>query len=220
MLANTLLDNVSDMLKTRRQLLQLVVAESNVVCDVALVSRQVERLLELVLGVIKLLLLEEHAALRHDRLSRVGRHLTDIGLCLLDLLELVLDGALQLQDAVGEVGRLNLLQHLEYILIHGRLEQRLRMIQLVKVVAIDVREELGQLIIAVGCITVVLDLEVGIAKKGESGTVPGLELQLVREDGDDLGILLVAEQRVDRLRVLAVWHGSELVVHIKIVWLQ
>ena len=75
MLSDSLLDNVSDVFKGGRQLLELVVAESDVVGDVALVASRVERLLELALGVFVLLLLVEDTTLSDNCLSRVGRHL-------------------------------------------------------------------------------------------------------------------------------------------------
>ena len=69
MLAHALLNDISDVLQRRGQLLQLVVAEGDVVGNIALVAGDVERLLELGLGVFVLLLLVEDAALGDDSLS-------------------------------------------------------------------------------------------------------------------------------------------------------
>ena len=63
MFSDTLLDDVGDMLEGRSELLELVVAERDVVCDIALVARAVEGLLELGFGFFVLLLLVEDASL-------------------------------------------------------------------------------------------------------------------------------------------------------------
>lgn len=91
MFTHTFLNNISNVFQTWSQLLSAVVAQRNVVRDVALVAREVECFLELVLGFIKFAFLEEHATLSNDGLGGVRRHLGYQGLCLLDLLQLVLD---------------------------------------------------------------------------------------------------------------------------------
>ena len=74
MLSHALLDDVSDVLQRRRKLLQLVVAKSDVICDITLVPRAIECLLELCLGILVLLLLVQDAALGNDSFGRIGRH--------------------------------------------------------------------------------------------------------------------------------------------------
>jgi hypothetical protein len=70
--------------------------------------------------------------------------------------------------------------------------------------------ELGELIVHVGGIGVVLDVEVAMSKEGKGGSIARTELQLVREDTNDFGVLLISYQRVDGLRVLTVGNGSKL----------
>ena len=74
MLTHALLDDVSDVLQRRRKLLQLVVAESDVIGYITLVSRAIECFLELCLGILVLLLLVQDAALGNDSFGRIGRH--------------------------------------------------------------------------------------------------------------------------------------------------
>ena len=69
MLPDSLLDDVGDVLERWRQLLELVVAQGNVVGDVALVACGVECFLELSLSIIKLLFLIQNATLGDDSLS-------------------------------------------------------------------------------------------------------------------------------------------------------
>ena len=69
MLPDSLLDDVGDVLERWRQLLELVVAQGNVVGDVALVACGVECFLELGLSIIELLFLVQDATLGDDSLS-------------------------------------------------------------------------------------------------------------------------------------------------------
>ena len=131
MLSNSLLDYVSDVLQRGRQLLELVVAESDIVGDVALVAGRVERLLELALGVFVLLLLVKDTALGDNSLSRVRRHLGDERLGVGHLFQLVLDVHLELQDSVGVVRMIDLLSNLRSLLIHARFEEALCVVQFV-----------------------------------------------------------------------------------------
>ena len=84
--AHSFFDDISDVLQAGRQLLQFVVAQRDVVCNITLITGQVESLLELVFGVLIVLFLVEHAALRNESLSRFRRQLTDEGLGLSDFL--------------------------------------------------------------------------------------------------------------------------------------
>ena len=88
------------------------------------------------------------------------------------------------------------------------------MIQTIVVDAVAVREELAQLIVAVSSVSIILNLEVGVAEQRKGCTVARLELQLVRQDSDDFLIFLVADQLVDGLSVLTVGHRLKLVVHL------
>jgi len=65
-LSDSLFDDVSDVLETWSKLLHLVVAQSNIVGDIALVTCNVECFLELVLGLIKLFFFEQHAPFSHN----------------------------------------------------------------------------------------------------------------------------------------------------------
>ena len=66
MFSYSFLNDISDVFETWSKLLHLVVAQSNVVSNIALVPCHVESFLEFVLGIIELLFLEKHAALSYD----------------------------------------------------------------------------------------------------------------------------------------------------------
>ena len=87
------------------------------------------------------------------------------------------------------------------------------MVQLVVVEAVAVGEELRQLVVAVGRVVIVLNLEVGVAEQGECRAVARRKLQLTREDLNDLLVFLITNERVNRLGVLAVRDSSKLVFH-------
>jgi len=53
------------------------VAQGNVIAHITLIALDIERLLELVLGLFILLLLEEHAPLSYDCLNIISWHLPD-----------------------------------------------------------------------------------------------------------------------------------------------
>lgn len=69
MLTHALLYDVSDVLKRRCQLLEFIVAKSDVVGDIALITSDVERLLELGLSILILLLLVKDATLSDNSLG-------------------------------------------------------------------------------------------------------------------------------------------------------
>lgn len=207
MLPDTLLNDVSDVLERRSQLLELVVAEGDVVRDVALVSGRVERFLELGLGILVLLLLVKDATLGHDGFARVGRHLRNQALGVRHLLKLVLDMHLELQDLVGVIRVIDLLGHLRRLLVHAGLEEALGVVELV---LDDIGVELGELVVHIRCAAVVLNVEIAVGQQGKCRSVAWGELELVGEDADDLHVLLVPDQRVDRLSVLAIGHGPKL----------
>lgn len=69
MLSHSLFNDISDVLERWGQLLELVVAEGDVISDIALVASRIEGLLKLGLGVLKLLLLVQDAALSYDGLA-------------------------------------------------------------------------------------------------------------------------------------------------------
>jgi hypothetical protein len=79
-----------------------------------------------------------------------------------NLLKLILNGDLELKDLLSVVGVFDLLDHLGSILVHGSLKQALSVVELV---AVHIREELGELIVAVGCVSIVLNLEVRKTQK-------------------------------------------------------
>ena len=68
-LAHALLNDISNVFERRSELLELVVAQCDVIGDITLVAGDVEGLLELRLGILVLLLLVEDAALGHDSLG-------------------------------------------------------------------------------------------------------------------------------------------------------
>ena len=156
------------MLQRWCQLLELVVTKGDVVGYVALVARGVERLLELGLGVLVLLLLVEDATLGDDGFAGIGRHLRDETLGVRHLLQLVLDVHLELQDLVGVVGVVDLLGHLGSLLVHASLQKALGVVQLV---LDDVGVELGELIVHVCRATIVLDVEIAVSEQGKSGPI-------------------------------------------------
>ena len=162
MLPDSLLDDVGDVLERWRQLLELVVAQGNVVSDVALVASRVESLLELALCFLILLLLVEDATLGDNSLGTVRGHLRDERLGVGHLFELILDVSLKLQDLLSVLGVLNLLGNLGSFLIHASLEETLGM---VKLVARDIRVELGKLIILISSISIVLNIEVAMSEE-------------------------------------------------------
>lgn len=96
-------------------------------------------------------------------------------LSVLDLLELVLNGDLELQNSVIILSVLDGLENLLSLRVHGCLEERLGVVEFVLV---DVREEFAELVVAIRGIAVVLDLEVRVAQEGKSSAVAGTELEL------------------------------------------
>ena len=212
-LSDTLLNDISDVLERGSQLFELIVAEGDVVGDVALVASRVEGLLELSLGIFIFFLFVKDATLGDRGLTGIGRHLGDQRLRMGHLFKFVLDVHLKLKNLVLILRVVNLLGDLGGFLVHASLEQALSVIQLV---LDDVGVELGQLVVHVGGAGVVLNIEVAVCQQGKSGTVPRRELKLIGEDADDLHVLLVADQRVNRLSVLAIRHSPELLLHIHI----
>jgi hypothetical protein len=81
-LPDSLLNDVCNVLKGWCQLFQLVIAEGNVVCDIALVSCHVHCVLEFLASLLILLFLEEKAALSDDHFRGVWWHLRNQGLCM------------------------------------------------------------------------------------------------------------------------------------------
>ena len=65
---------------------------------------------------------------------------------------------------------------------------------MVQLVLINIGIELRQLIIHVSCIRVILNVEVRVPEKGKSRTVAWLELQLIRQNSNHLGVFLIANQ--------------------------
>ena len=131
---------------------------------------------------------------------------------MLNFFKFVLNSNLKLKDFVSIIGVLDLLTDLGGIVVKGRFEQRLGVVHLVR---INIREKLGQLVIAVGSVTIVLDLKVTKAQKGKGGSISWRKLKLIRQDINDLMILLVSDERVNRLGILAIRDSFELIVHLK-----
>ena len=77
MLSDSLLNNVSDVFQGRGQLFHLIIAKSNVISDVALVTSLVESVLELSSGFLVFLFLVEKASLGNDCLGGVHGQLLD-----------------------------------------------------------------------------------------------------------------------------------------------
>ena len=59
-------------------------------------------------------------------------------------------------------------------MVHGSLEKRLSVIEFI---LINIREKLGQLIVAISSITIVLDLKVAVTKQRETSPISRLELK-------------------------------------------
>ena len=110
-----------------------------------------------------------------------------------DFFELVLDGTLELQDAIFVLGSFDHLQHFLRVSVNTRLEERLGVVKAVVVDVVTVNKELCELIVAISRVDIILNLEVAISQKGEGSSVSGLELQLSREDVDDVQVLLVTD---------------------------
>ena len=213
MLSDSLLNNVGNMLQTRRQLFRPVIAERNIICNITLIPGDIQSLLELGPCLVKFAFFEKHAALRHNGFGGVDGHLLDERLGRHDLFQLVLDTDLQLQDLVFEVPALDLLQHLQSIGVHAGLVKRLSVVQLVRVPSVTITEELRQLVVAVGGTAIILYLELAVPEQRQGSAVARRELELGREDGDHLGVLLISDQTVYGLRILAVGNGPELIIH-------
>jgi len=109
---HALFNDISNVLERWRQLLELVVAKSDVVGDVTLVTSDVERLLELALSILILFLLVEDTALGDDSFGRVGRHASDQRFGMRNFFQLVLDVNLELKDPLSVVRMIDLLGHL------------------------------------------------------------------------------------------------------------
>ena len=88
-------------------------------------------------------------------------------------LQLVLDVHLQLHNLLSVLWMVDLLGHFRGFLVHTGLEQALSM---VKLVLDHVRVELSQLIVHVGCASVVLNVEVAVGEQGKGSPVSGAEL--------------------------------------------
>ena len=57
---------------------------------------------------------------------------------------------------------------------------------MVQLVLSDIRVELGELIVHVSSRAVVLDIEIAVGQQRQGGAVSGRELELVRQDTDNL----------------------------------
>jgi len=64
---------------------------------------------------------------------------------------------------------------------------------MVQFVGINIREKLGQLVIAISSVSIILNLEVTEPQKGKGSPVPWRELKLIVEDIDNLVILLISD---------------------------
>ena len=177
MFSHSLLNDVGDVLQRRCELLKLVVAEGNVVGNIALVAGGVERLLELGLRVLVLLFLVKDATLGNDSFTGIGWHLRDQTFGVRHLFKLVLDVHLELQDFVGVVGMVNLLCNLGSLLVHARLQETLSVVQLV---LDDIWVELGELIVHIRSATVILNVEVAVCEQGKCRSISWRKLKLIR----------------------------------------
>ena len=81
---------------------------------------------------------------------------------MLNLFKFILDSNLQLKHLVSVIRVLDLLAHLGCVSIQSSLEEGLSVVHFV---GVNVRKEFGQLIVAVGSVTVVLNLEVREAQQ-------------------------------------------------------
>jgi hypothetical protein len=90
---------------------------------------------------------------------------------------------LELDDLLLVDGTLNLLGNLGGLSVLASLEEALSVVELV---LLDLREELGKLVIMLGSCSVVLNVEAAVGEQGESRTVTRAELDLVGQDADNL----------------------------------
>ena len=100
-------------------MLHLVIAQRDVIVDIALVASHVDRLLEFGLSFLKLLLLVEDTALSDQTLWGLLGHLGDQAIGVGHLLQLVLDVALDLQDSVVILGVVDLRSDLACLGVHA-----------------------------------------------------------------------------------------------------
>ena len=132
------------------------------------------------------------------------------------LLQFILDVHLKLQDSFCILLRLDLLYHFGCFVVQASLEQTLRMVHLVLV---DIGIELRQLVIHICRTCIILNIEVAVTEQREGCTVSRTELQLVVQDANDLGVLSISDECIDRLGVLTVGHGPKsataMVVHMR-----
>ena len=77
MFTNAFFNDVGDVFKTWRQLLHFVVAERDVICNIALVTGLGKCFLELIFGLLIFFLLVKDAALCNSGFGGVWRHLGD-----------------------------------------------------------------------------------------------------------------------------------------------
>lgn len=156
---------------------------------------------EFVFRALVLLLLVEDTALSDDGLSAFMRELTDEGLGVGHLLEFVLDVHLDLHNFICVLDVLNLRGNLTSFHVHAGLEERLGVVELVLG---NIGVKLSQLVVVFGRLRVVLHIEVAVREQGKRGSASGRELQFVRQNSDDVMVLLVAEQTVNGAGVFAV----------------
>ena len=93
------------------------------------------------------------------------------------LFKFILDMGLELENLVGVFWIFNLLGNFGCFLIHSSLEQALSM---VKLVLSNIWIEFSELIIHVGCASIVLDVEITVSEQGKSRAISWTELELVR----------------------------------------
>ena len=164
-LAHAALDDLGDVLERGAELLEHVVAQRDVVRDVALVAQRVHRVGELGARGLVLFFLVRHAREAHDRVRVVGHHLLlgDVGAAAQVVL-LVLDRRAQRAHALVVLLAVDLVAHAHGLRVQARLVHALRVVDLV---VLHVRVELDQRLVHLDRVLEVLQRVVAVAHEAE-----------------------------------------------------
>ena len=215
MLAHAALDDLGDHLERRPVLLLLVVAQPDRVRELRdetclghrLREAEARLFVQAGLGALLLRLLVHDARLVHERVRVVRWALVDERARVHQVILLILDGGLQLDDALPQGGRVgDGLARLERRLVQPRLEECLCVVQLV---LLDLGAHLHELLVRLHCELEIGDVVVAVGEERERrARHRELELLLLQHR-DGVVVLSVPDHAVDLLRRLPVAHHSE-----------